>query len=140
MDNRACKNCMYWQKVDGNSGLCTIRNYYTFAADEYSCENHKWRRETTFTTDRLDVSIENVQKSIEAVWCGLTYRLNQKGRGTLKSSHEIYGILAEELEELLDAIRSHDDKRIDSIKKELEDIAVGAVFGIACIINKTIDW
>ena len=44
--------------------------------------------------------------------------------------HQIYGIVAEELKELMDALHGND---IDGMKRELKDIAVAAIWGIASI-------
>lgn len=67
----------------------------------------------------------------------LKHRLAQKGYGTFKSTHEILGVLTEEFHELVDAVKSND---IESVRHELFDLAVGAVFGVACIDQNSIDW
>lgn len=55
----------------------------------------------------------------------MEFRLNQKGWGGSASTHEGYGIIAEELDELMDALREND---IPKIKKECLDIAVAAMY------------
>ncbi len=67
----------------------------------------------------------------------LEYRLKQKGYGTLKSKHEVLGIITEEYNELIQAITNNDD---DNFEEELLDIAVACVFGFACSYAKTLDW
>ena len=67
----------------------------------------------------------------------LLQRLKEKGKGTFASSHEIEGILGEEFDEFKQAV--HDNAPI-SIRSELADIAVGCIFGIACIDAETMDW
>jgi NTP pyrophosphatase (non-canonical NTP hydrolase) len=61
-------------------------------------------------------------------------RLIEKGRGAFVSTHEILGIITEEYYELVDAVRSD---VVDDVRSELLDIAVGCIFGIACINENT---
>jgi len=75
--------------------------------------------------------------AIEELADKLESRMKEKGSQAFVSSHEILGIITEEFDELKDAVRLniHSD-----VKKELMDIAVGAIFGIACIDEDTLDW
>ncbi len=68
----------------------------------------------------------------------LLYRMNQKGRGSYASSHEILGLLYQELGEYEHAI--HERKSDEDKIEELLDVAVAAVFGVASIYNKGTDW
>lgn len=78
---------------------------------------------------RKHVTDENIKRAICRVLHKLKKDLLRKGRGAFASSHEIYGILAEELNvELLEAIHQNKPKQIRS---ELIDVAVGALFAIA---------
>jgi NTP pyrophosphatase (non-canonical NTP hydrolase) len=79
-----------------------------------------------------------INKAFFELQKALAYRLNQKGRGTFASKHEIYGVLAEEMHELLCAIESN--VPLKEVQKELRDIAVGCVFGDACIEAGAVDW
>lgn len=54
-------------------------------------------------------------------------RLQQHGDEIAGSTHEVYGIIAEEFHELMDAMHSNNNANFVS---ELEDIAVACVFGI----------
>lgn len=73
-----------------------------------------------------DVVIDRV---LAAVRENLQGRMAKKGRGSFVSSHEIYGILAEELnKELLDEVHANNPNQI---QKELIDIAVGSIFALA---------
>ena len=67
----------------------------------------------------------------------LASRLAVKGRGSFSSTHEILGIIEEERLEFLEAIHAED---MDGAFDELMDIAVTAVFGLACLDAKTVDW
>lgn len=88
-------------------------------------------------SNRKEVSQLKVQEAVDEVESALSNRLIHKGYGTLASRHEILGIIEEELYEFKCEIHDGDDK---SRIRELEDIAVGAIFGIACIRAGTMDW
>jgi uncharacterized protein YabN with tetrapyrrole methylase and pyrophosphatase domain len=64
-------------------------------------------------------------------------RLRGKGAGAWLSRHEILGIITEEYHEFIEA--SHSRNR-EQMKQELIDIAVGCIFAVACINDKTLDW
>ena len=64
-------------------------------------------------------------------------RLNQKGYGTFSSTHEVLGMITEEYYELIEAVKSN---KMSDVKDELEDIAVGCLFAIACINNGSLEW
>lgn len=80
---------------------------------------------------------EMIQGAVMRLKEKLEFRLKEKGRGTFASIHEILGVLREETRELEDAVHTNDHL---NMREELLDIAVGAVFGEACIAAKTIDW
>lgn len=63
--------------------------------------------------------------------------LKQRDSGTFTSKHEILGIITEEYHELIDAVHNNNK---DELIEELLDVAVGAVFGLACIIAETTEW
>jgi NTP pyrophosphatase (non-canonical NTP hydrolase) len=86
---------------------------------------------------REQITQEQIEKVIENFKWKLQERLREKGFGTFASSHEILGIITEEYKEMLDAVHKNN---IESLKLELMDIAVGAIFGIACIDANTLDW
>lgn len=69
----------------------------------------------------------------------LLARLKQKGWGTFASSHEALGIITEEMHELTDAVQ-HNATGNAHVREELLDIAVAAVFAVACIDAGTLDW
>jgi len=77
------------------------------------------------------------RKAIDTVRLKLSSRLLEKGCGAFVSRHEIFGIVAEEYDELLEAVRS---KSLECVHDELLDIAVACVFGMACICENTTDW
>lgn len=85
--------------------------------------------------NRPQVSRDTVKATLEQVILRLYNRLEQKGYGAFVSSHEILGSLEEELLEY----------KIEVLKKgsaeakvrELEDIAIAAIFGIASFVTTT---
>ncbi len=92
---------------------------------------------------RKQISEQKVKEAAATVRYHLLDRLDQKGYGTFVSRHELYGIIAEEYREFEEAVHSADLQNANaatSIKAELVDIAVGCIFGIACIDSNTLDW
>ena len=89
------------------------------------------------TNNRPQVPFARILTARDEVINKLEFRLKEKGTGSFASRHEIQGSIAEEYDELLDALREND---MEQYKKELIDIAVGAIFGIACINSGSLDW
>lgn len=87
--------------------------------------------------DRTQLTEEQIMNAVEKTIEKLKFRLNQKGYGTFSSRHEILGIITEEYQEFVDAVHS---KNYDEMKSEIMDLAVGCIFGLACIDEDTIDW
>ncbi len=86
---------------------------------------------------REQVSGEKVAFARNAVERKLMDRLNEKGWGTWSSRHELLGFLTEEYHEVVAAVQT---ESMDRIKDELIDVAVGCIFGIACIDAGLLDW
>jgi len=87
--------------------------------------------------DRVKLSREDVSEAMKRVEAALYARLDEKGYGTFSSTHEIRGVLDEEYNELREAMHANDYEAIES---ELLDLAVGAIFGYACVNGNFIDW
>lgn len=81
--------------------------------------------------NRLKVSSFTIEDANLEILNTLDRRLKQKGRGAFVTKHELVGILTEEYHELLEAVRNDSD--IEPFAQELIDVAVGCVFGLACI-------
>lgn len=81
---------------------------------------------------RIPVEEDSVERANALILSGLDKRLRQHGYGSFASIHEILGIMDEEHYELLMAVHQNDT---DQVLAELVDIAVGALFGIASIIQ-----
>jgi hypothetical protein len=89
------------------------------------------------TTQRERIECPDVKRVTNHLLRKTYDALNKKGYGSWKSRHEILGIITEEFDELVKAVRCESE---DRIKSELYDIAVGCVFAIACIERGNLDW
>ena len=79
---------------------------------------------------RPDVPASEVERAISRMTERLVDRVEKHGPGAYAGPHETLGILDEEFDELRDAVRSNVD---EDVAKELLDIAVGCIFGIASL-------
>jgi NTP pyrophosphatase (non-canonical NTP hydrolase) len=86
--------------------------------------------------ERLQLTEKQVMEAVEKTVEKLRFRLKQKGYGTFASRHEILGVITEEYKEFVDAVHS---KNYDEMKSEITDLAVGCIFGLACLEEETID-
>jgi len=86
---------------------------------------------------RQQISDEYIREAEQLVSFWLKKRLDEKGKGTFSSRHELLGILTEERRELTKAV--HEGELAD-VLPELVDIAVACIFGVACIRAGTMDW
>jgi len=75
------------------------------------------------TAEKLNISMDDFRAT-------LSYRLDQKGRGIFVSSHEVLGVINEEMHELTDAIKSNDPEKI---LDELMDVVIAAFYGYASL-------
>ena len=85
---------------------------------------------------RIPVSIEAMTEAANRIRTQLGKRLEKHGPLSYASTHETYGIVAEEVDELLEAIRLKEPERTARVESELEDIAVAAMFGLASSIER----
>ncbi len=86
---------------------------------------------------RQQITEQQVSDAAGLVRYWLFERLEKKGFGAWLSRHEILGFLAEEYTETIEAVHS---KSPIEVRNELIDIAVGCIFGVACIEAKALDW
>ena len=61
---------------------------------------------------RNNITEPAIKKSTEETYNKIIYRLNQKGWHSLSSTHEILGVVAEEYQELIEAIKEGDKEKI----------------------------
>ena len=85
--------------------------------------------------DRPIAKEEIVKIALEDVAVKLYMRMATKGRRIFMSSHEVGGIIDEELMELKDAIQKN-----EKIDDELLDIAVAAIWGYVSSKSGKMDW
>lgn len=83
--------------------------------------------------NRSKVTKDQIEDGLEDIRLMLLARLDKKGRGAYASRHEILGILEEEMIEVKEAIRDDTAGGFLQYKKELLDVAVGALFGFICL-------
>jgi hypothetical protein len=88
--------------------------------------------------NRPQISDEVLEQAIRGVLDKLNTVISTKGRGSFASSHEIWGVLEEEVDEYKTATITNEfnARKID----ELRDIAVVAIFAIASIEGGHTDW
>lgn len=84
---------------------------------------------------RKPISDKAILDAIDSVARKTSERLAEKGRGSFASVHEVWGAVDEEMREFKDAVREND---LSAVERELRDIAVGAIFAIACIMDEGI--
>ena len=88
-------------------------------------------------TARKQITPETIEIAVKAFRDMLEFRLREKGYGTFASRHEVLGVVAAEMNELTNAV---EHENIENVEHELLDVAVGCVFGVACIKAETLDW
>ena len=88
-------------------------------------------------TRRPQMSDNAIDRAIEDVVRKLSFRLEEKGRGIFMSSHEIEGIIGEEVREFRRAVEANEQ---ENQRKELIDIAVAAILGIVSRNSGKMDW
>ena len=86
---------------------------------------------------RKQVPPDVIDLAVDAIRDQLRRRLAEKGHGTWASSHEILGQMTEEYTELTLAVQGGDGRQV---AHELTDIAVAGIFGVACLMNGSVDW
>lgn len=89
------------------------------------------------TKNRQPITAEQINEAFTTIQNEMQKTLNQKGCGTFVSLHEILGVITEEYVELIDAVRR---ESVIFVRDELVDIAVAAIFGVACIQADAVEW
>lgn len=87
---------------------------------------------------RAKLDVGSLERSKKDIWDMVEYRLLQKGEHTYASKHEILGLIEEERHELIEVIQKNEPK--EEVIKELIDIAVACLFGVASLHSDTVDW
>lgn len=89
------------------------------------------------TENRIKLTETEISQGVNLFYDKLMDRLKEKGKGTFVSRHEIQGVVTGEYHELVEAV---EHESLEQYKQELLDVAVGCVFGVACIEAKKVDW
>jgi hypothetical protein len=87
--------------------------------------------------DRQIIQLDEINAAFEVTRKAMTQRLLEKGYGTFTSTHEALGVITEEYHELIEAIQLG---KSESIYYEFVDVAVGAIFSLACMRTGSMDW
>ena len=87
--------------------------------------------------ERYQVTEEDIRAGLDRLERELARRLSQNGFGIFVSTHEVLGVVQEEIHELHDAVKSNDN---DAVAQECWDIAVGALFGYISHHTGRMDW
>jgi len=87
--------------------------------------------------DRIEVSEDALKISIDDIRTKTKFRLMEKGTQSFASTHELLGIITEEYQELIEAIKLNN---ISNIQKEVLDLAVACNFGLACFNQGTLNY
>ena len=92
--------------------------------------------------NRVKLSEEAINRVFNNLKLKFVANLHEKGEHCLISRHEIYGVVAEEFNELTMCLHGQFrcDGPIRRFKEELIDIAVAAALGAASIEMKGLDW
>ena len=80
--------------------------------------------------ERVEVEPEQILSANAPILEWLARRLYKKGRKGYIGPHETLGVIEEEYDELKEAVRSDD---LEQVIRELTDVAVGCLFGIASL-------
>lgn len=80
--------------------------------------------------ERELIKEEKLNTAMDVFRATLLYRLNQKGKGIFVSSHEVLGVINEEMHELTDAVKSNDPEKI---LDEIMDVVIASFYGYASL-------
>ena len=89
---------------------------------------------------RPELTVEDINIAVQKLQKEVARRLNEKGKGSFASRHEILGVITEEYHELIEAVESSTSKSLAVVEDELFDLAAGAVISAACIMAGKVDW
>ena len=89
------------------------------------------------TRHRPTLDLTKAQEILDRIHEKFLRRLREKGPGICVSIHEVRGIVDEEVEELHEEVRANNQI---GVHKELIDIAVACLLGIASLESQKMDW
>ena len=88
-------------------------------------------------TNRPQLTAADISEAIGSIRTRLQDMFNKFGEHSLVSSHECFGIIAEEMYELQKAV--HENNR-EAIEKELADLGVCVILALASLQSNSLDW
>lgn len=87
--------------------------------------------------DRPQITVIDLDIAMKEVQLWMNKRREEKGSGSYSSTHEMRGVIDEEILELKEAMHAKD---YDAITHELKDVIIGAIFGLACLKSGKLQW
>lgn len=87
--------------------------------------------------DRPELTADDINQVILKLQKEVARRLNEKGKGSFVSRHEIFGAVNEEFKEMEDAVRS---ETLGNVSDELLHTAAAAIIGIAGIDANKVEY
>ena len=87
--------------------------------------------------ERYNITRNDVKDILDYADNQWNIQLAHYGDGIFVSSHEILGVLTEEIREFENAVQSND---LYKITEELTDILIVALHGLASVKSKKMDW
>jgi hypothetical protein len=88
--------------------------------------------------ERRRMTPADITAILDAIHVFIHDKITQKGDGVFRSRHEILGVVAEEYDELINAVRMSED--LYHVEHELMDVACACLLGAACIKAGKVDW
>ena len=86
---------------------------------------------------RTHITEEQITDALDTLRIHTDTILKSKGRGAFASSHEVLGVLTEEMRELEAEVQAG---YLHRLRQELLDVAQVALFGVACIDADALEW
>lgn len=86
---------------------------------------------------RVEINNEIVEDVIEKLSIKFQEKLKEKGTHSLCSTHECLGIINEEHDELIEAVRSNS---IEEFEEEMLDIGVCVILSLASQYSGGLEW
>lgn len=87
--------------------------------------------------ERPNATVLQVDEAVDDFRQALNDKLAERSYGVFVSSHEILGVVGEELHELTDAVQGDD---LEDIADELLDVMVAAFWGYVSARSGHLDW
>jgi hypothetical protein len=133
MAEGGCPYCEWVDPSDPRVGTGMDASRKVPTGDPYMDEN----RDKTPDSPRKPIDEAYIDGAFHLARQKLESRLKEKGRGTYASRHEWLGLLEEEMHELREAVQKGS---LADVANEALDIAVGCLFGLACVRARTMEW